>query len=178
VDPIDFAVAQYAQAASSACVFELRCRFLADNAAMGDKFLSCGLTDLVDRLTTRFNASLSADDVALLTSCAVLRNRLLHLELSRHAGKLVSLGDQLSRGGVVMLDLSADDLPTFAEQLQNGNVTVGNPRTVSDTNMVTGRVYGWLAESAGSGAFWQSRARFHKAIDVIERLHAVLNAET
>jgi hypothetical protein len=51
----------------------------------------------------------------------------------------------------------------------------GESAKVSDLNIVDGRVFGWLLEGAGSGAFEEARAWFSEGMRIIE---SVLIAES
>lgn len=157
--PIDWAIGDFAHAAAAACVFELKCRLVADKAELGDRTLSCGLDALVKQLIDEHGERLTEEETALLKSCAVVRNKMLHLELARTVGKLVSVGEVLERGGIHMVD-----------------VKTGDVRQVSETKTLTGRVYGWLFESSESGAFEVAERRFFDACDALEsKILAKLN---
>jgi hypothetical protein len=159
--PSDIPIAEFAHAAAAGCVFELRCRLLADNARIGrDKVLACGLDELVKLIVAeaRFAPILSEEDRTFLTGCAVLRNRLFHLELSRAKGKLETLGASLPRGRVHAVDIETREVTE-----------------VSKTSTLDGRVYGWLWESYATGAFAEASRVFHDAIEHLDRLQASLH---
>ena len=82
-----------------------------------------------------------------------IRNKLLHLELSRATGRIKPLADQLREGGVWMADLERAKI-----------------HQVSKTSTEQGRIYGWLLESQSSGVFAAIAKAAGEAIDVINVL--------
>ncbi len=151
--PSDVFMRQFAQAAAYACVFELRVRMLADMTSALRKQAFRPLSELLSEVLEYYNEALSAEDRAALDGAAVLRNKLLHLELSRATGKLVALREQLDAG-----------------QVLQGTFEDGEVRQVSKTSTADGRIFGWLLESSTSGAFTAAQKRFDAGIEIIERL--------
>lgn len=145
----------FANAAAAVAVFELKVRLLADNGDAGTPLqvqaLKAELGKLVDLVCEHHGATREQRD--LLKKVASVRNKLLHLELSRATGRVRPLAEQLNEGGVWMANLE--------------NATV---HQVSKTSTEDGRIYGWLLESRSSGAFQAISKLVAEAIDVINQL--------
>jgi hypothetical protein len=145
----------FANAAAAVTVFELKVRLLADNGDEGTPLqaqaLKADLGKLIDLVCDHHKAS--AEQRALLSKVATIRNKLLHLELSRATGRIRPLADQLREGGVWMADLERAKI-----------------QQVSKTGTEQGRIYGWLLESQSSGAFAAIAKAAGEAIDVINLL--------
>jgi hypothetical protein len=145
----------FANAAAAIAVFELKVRLLADNGDEGTPLqvqaLKADLGRLIDLVCDHHQAT--DDQRSLLAKVATIRNKLLHLELSRATGRIRPLADQLREGTVWMADLD------------NAEV-----HQVSKTNTKQGRIYGWLLESQSSGAFAAIAVAVREAIGVIDVL--------
>jgi len=145
----------FANAAAAVAVFELKVRLLADNGDEGTSLqaqaLKADLSKLIDFVCEHHNATV--EQRALLSKVATIRNKLLHLELSRATGRIRPLADQLREGNVWMADLE--------------HATVDQ---VSKTSTERGRIYGWLLESQLSGAFAAIAKAVGEAINVINAL--------
>ena len=151
---------KYQAAAIGITTFELKVRLLADtdpgtpphrDAITGD------LTALINTLCDHLKAS--DEQRAFLIAFAKLRNDILHLKLSKAAGKITALAK------------SVDDLPS----IRGGKITMlnlenGTVHNVVGTSTATGAIYGWLMESATSGAFDAVVAASHKAVEILDQL--------
>lgn len=143
----------FAHAAAHACVFEAKLRLLADNTPELERHSLESAKILLRNTLAHFGASLGEDDAKLLELCVRLRNDLLHMSLSRATGKLKCFGAELDLGHVTKISLET-----------------GETTPVEKTSTRTGKVYGWLLESATSGAYDQGAKFFLRGIEVIERL--------
>lgn len=144
----------FAIAAAAACAFELTARMLADTVDELGKYAPAEPLDpLVKRIVVWMGSSHlgTPESREELAGAARVRNKLLHLELSRVTGRLVDLGAQLERGGVTRVDLAT-----------------GERTKVADESITTGRVFGWLLESGSSGAFSAARELFLRSIVTLE----------
>ncbi len=140
----------FAQAATIACLFELKMRLLADNTAELQKYKDEQLEALVKRVTEHMQNLIVSEEAVLLKKCARIRNKLLHADFSKAAGTLLSVGINLEQGKVHLIDL-----------------VDGSVRKISDSNTSDGRVYGWLLEGARSGAFEQAGKLFIRGIALV-----------
>jgi hypothetical protein len=144
----------FAIAAAAACAFELTARMLADAV---DELGKYAPAEPLDPLVKRIVGWMAASDLGTpeardeLTGAARVRNKLLHLELSRVTGRLVELGEQLERGGVTRVDLGTE-----------------KATRVADESLSEGRVLGWLLESTRSGAFVAAERLFLRSIITLE----------
>lgn len=145
----------FKRAAAAVATFELRVRLLAD---MGDEgtplqrsAIGGDLTPLIEMICKEYNAS--DEQLALLKSIASIRNKLFHLELSRVTGRIRPLSEQLKEGGTWMVNLNDSSV----EQ-------------VSKTKTRDGRIYGWIWESAESGAFAAVELAAEKATALLQEL--------
>jgi hypothetical protein len=139
----------FARAARDACIFEMRARLLADNTPATQKIAFTDLTPLVKDLLKVHGHLLTKGEKKAVRDAVVVRNKLLHLELSRATGKIVSLGVQLKKQKVWKLDIpTANDVPA------------AKPQAVRNLSTEEGRVFGWLLEGAQSGAFGQAQLVF------------------
>lgn len=149
-------------AAASVATFELLVRLLADQFDEGSKpqraAIGTDLSQVIDVLADYHKAS--DDDRKLLQACAVLRNKLFHLELSRVTGRVKDLGAQLEEGKVWGFTIPTGD---------------GGP--VSKTKTPDGRIYGWMWEAARSGAFDAVVVAMQRGAAVIERWRDAMNGE-
>lgn len=145
----------FANAAAAVSVFELKVRLLADNGEEGTPLqaqaIKADLGKLIDLVCDHHTATI--EQRALLSKVATIRNKLLHLELSRATGRIRPLAEQLREGNVWMADL---------ERLK--------VHQVSKTSTEQGRIYGWLLESQSSGAFAAIADAVGEAIEVIDAL--------
>ena len=152
--PSDFAFELFARAAALACVFELKLRLLADNTPNLARWsLEQKLSKVLDVVLDEYAQKVSEEDKKLLEECARLRNKLIHAELSRVSGRLVNFGEELERGKVVQLSLDTGEI-----------------KKVEQTTTQDGKIYGWVHESALSGAFEIGQRIFYEGIVVLERL--------
>jgi hypothetical protein len=145
----------FANAAASVSVFELKIRLLADNGDEGTPLqtqaIKADLGKLIDLVCDHHKATV--EQRALLSKVATIRNKLLHLELSRATGRIRPLAEQLSEGNVWMADLERSKV-----------------HQVSKTSTEEGRIYGWLLESQSSGAFAAIAKAADDAVAVIDFL--------
>jgi len=145
----------FAEAAAAACVFELHVRMLADvtPALRGEAFAK--LSNLVHAVCTHFVEAglLNHEGGERLRRCVVLRNKLLHLELSKATGQLESLGEELRANDVWM-----------------ANLEDGSVGRVAETPTREGHIFGWLLQGWTSGAFAQTRDVFAGATRVLVQL--------
>ena len=146
----------FANAAAWAAVFELRVRLTADIHPETQKYAFADLSVAVKGLLEFFGDRMLEDERKHLSGCAPLRNKLFHLELSRVAGRVVNLGEEINRGGVWKVELATGDI-----------------HAVKDTSTQTGRIYGWLWESAKGGHFDAAARIFSGAIQMLDRLVAL-----
>jgi hypothetical protein len=154
----------FASAARDACIFEMRARVLADNWPGTQKIAFKDLSPLIDELLEVHGHLLTTDEKKAVRDAVVVRNKLLHLELSRAAGKLVSLGVQLEQQRVWKLDVPA------------GLPAGDPPQAVRDLSTENGRIYGWLLEAAHSGAFEQAQVVFQAGHAVLVKLINTLSS--
>jgi hypothetical protein len=140
----------FAQCSAHACHFELRARLYADNTpklrSVAFKELSVVVAAIVDHVRDRTRD----EERAVLEKCVRVRNKLLHLELSRATGQLVSFGASLHGGSVAVADLAT-----------------GKVALVSRTSTKDGRIFGWLLEASSSGAFVQAQKLFGRGIALV-----------
>lgn len=150
-----FCFPPFQRAAAAVATFELRARLLADQGTEGTPLqrvaISGDLTALLELLGKEFNASI--EDLACLKAVASIRNKLFHLELSRVTGRIRPLAEQLKEGRTWMADL-----------------TDGSVDQVSKTKTHDGRIYGWMWESANSGAFDAVTAAAERATEILASL--------
>jgi hypothetical protein len=153
--PLDTVVLpQFANAAAYAGVFEMKVRLLADNTEPLRKLaIKNDLEPLTKRLVEHFEQDLTSRERDILKGCVRLRNKLFHLDLSCVKGKLQALNVELALNTVTAIDLNT-----------------GERFPVSNLSTEKGRVYGWLWESASSGAFREAVGKFGEAIGVLDRL--------
>lgn len=152
--PSDFAFEAFARAAALACVFELKLRLLADSTPNLTRWaLEPKLSKVLEPVLQEYGSKLSESETKLLRECVRLRNKLIHVELSRVTGRLVTFGEELDRGQVFQLGLDT-----------------GEVKKVDATSTKDGRIIGWLLESALSGAFDAGRRLFFDATVVLDRL--------
>jgi hypothetical protein len=145
----------FANAAAAVAVFELKLRLLADNgdegAPLQSQALKADLGKLIDLICDHHSATI--EQRSLLAKVGSIRNKLLHLELSRATGRIRPLAEQLREGNVWMADLER-----------------GKVDQISKTSTERGRIYGWLLESQSSGAFSAIADAVREAIAVIDVL--------
>jgi hypothetical protein len=152
--PSDFAFEAFARTAAHACVFELKLRLLADNTPNLARWsLEQKLSKVLEVVLGEYGPKLSDDDKKLLGECARLRNKLIHVELSRVTGRLVTFGEELNRGQVVQLTLDTGEI-----------------KQVAQTATQDGKIIGWLLESALSRAFDAGQRIFFNGILVLDGL--------
>ena len=144
-------------AAAAAATVELKLRLLCDlRPETAD--LALANLDLVRKEVVRaFGSLLSDDEQEQLKACVSLRNRIIHQQLSKASGKLVSLGEELNEAGVWSLDLET-----------------GVATETASTSTKTGKIYGWMLVSHAQGAFAAALRVFDQGIAVINR--ALANA--
>lgn len=152
--PSDGFVNAFAFAVARAGCFELKARLLADKtASLRKRCISEKLDTLVARMADEYAHILAPDEFDLLRALPGIRNKLLHLELSRATGRIKPLTDSLREAGVTMLDLETGDV-----------VSVANSATED------GRIFGWVLEGAASGAFEIAADKFLEGVVLLERL--------
>lgn len=156
IGPLEaFCFPWFQRAAAAVATFELRVRLLADQAIDGSKLqgaaISMELTPLIELLCEVHGASL--EDLVYLKKVAGIRNKLFHLELSRVTGRIRPLTEQLKEGGTWMV-----------------NLTDGSARQVSKTSTQEGRIYGWMSESAESGAFQAVATAAERGAEIVAAL--------
>jgi hypothetical protein len=165
-DPSDEWFDLYAATAGRAAVFELRVRLAIDAIPELKGSLSGKLSALVDDLVAWMAAEGvgTVEERQLLRNCAVIRNRLFHVELSRMTGKAVSLGVELERSGVRMFRTEGElTTEKFLAELDGGGAPVRKTRTTE------GLLYGWLIEAHFSGAFGAASRALDDGVEVIKR---------
>ena len=145
----------FANAAAAVAVFELKVRLLADNGDEGtplqSQAIKADLGKLIELVCDHHHAT--PEQRELLTKVGRIRNKLLHIELSKATGRIRPLAEELREGNVWM-----------------ANLEDGTVHQVSKTRTETGRIYGWLLESQSSGAFAAVVAAVNEAIKVIGAL--------
>jgi len=142
----------FQRAAAAAASFELKLRLLCDlRPETADKSLDN--LDLVRKEVIRaYGQLLDADTQSHLKACVDLRNKLLHQQLSRVSGKLVTLGEELRSAGLWSVDL------TTGEATETERVSTKN-----------GKIYGWMLTSKAQGAF-------DAAVRVFDQGYKILDA--
>jgi hypothetical protein len=150
----DFCVDLFGFAVARAGCFELKARLLADKTSTLQKTcLSADLLPLCRAIANEYSAALSAEERHLLEALPGLRNKLLHVELSRAQGRVKPFIESLKDAGVTKVDLRTGD-------------TV----SVASSSTMQGRLFGWLLEAATSGAFTVAADLFLDGVVLVERL--------
>jgi len=153
-DPSDVVWFQaFANCAASACLFELCARRYADNTPELQRVAFKDLSDVMSAICAHVSARTSQEERAFLGKCVRIRNKLLHLELSKASGQLRSLGFEIGSGGVAKVDLAT-----------------GEPTMVAVTSTQGGRIFGWLLESTTSGAFSRATETFTRGRRLLQWL--------
>ena len=151
----------YEVACAAAGLFELRVRMTVDRFDSTRVLDHKDLSAAVSGMLKEFGNHLHDHEIALLNTCLLLRNKLFHVELSRATGKLRSLGEELVDAGVWKIDLAS-----------------GEAGKVRNTSTATGRIVGWLMESAGSGAFTRTAEILGEGGAVLRQLLERVDAAT
>ena len=158
--PMGFVEMPFVQCAAVACAFEMTARRYADNTPELRNGAFAKLSGVVEAIMTHVISRTTADERALLDRCARVRNKLLHLELSRATGQLRAFGLELDEGHVTLVSLET-----------------GASTAIASTATATGRIQGWLLEGARSGAFVRAGELFTRGIALIGWLRAVDSGE-
>ncbi|MGA2451650.1 MAG: hypothetical protein ABTD50_23585 [Polyangiaceae bacterium] len=145
----------FAKCAAVACVFEMSARRYADNTPELQALALRDLGVVVKGICAYVESRTTDAERAHLDKCVRLRNKLVHLELSRATGQLKSFGIELDEGKVRM-----------------GNLDDGTTIRVSETSTAEGRICGWLLESSTSGAFDRGREVFRRGIFLLSWLRS------
>jgi len=118
------------------------------------------LSRLVPKILDALGQFASARERLVIDSCARIRNKLIHLELSRATGRLVPLAEHIRQ-----------TVPVIQVNLESGEI-----KKVRDTSTTDAGVFGWLLEGGQSGAFNAAVAIFSEGIaaldGLIDRWHA------
>lgn len=154
MNPSDIFVSQYATAAASAAVFELKARLLADKTDGLEKVAHDRLEALVDAIVVEYALELAQGEADLLHRARRLRNKLLHSDLHDAQDILRELTPGFPDGDVHRVDLETGEVAPVA----------------ASKSTREGRVFGWLLEMGSNGAFLAAQRIFNEAIAIIERL--------
>jgi hypothetical protein len=163
IEKIAFPSFQLATAAVA--TFELRVRMLAETATRFSKVeqasLSTDLSVLIKMVAEYFNAT--PDETKFLTAAATMRNKLLHLELSRVLGRIESLIAQLDALGIEVT--KPDKGKVWSADFETGEVA-----RVDQTSTEKDGIYGWMLENTFNGGFDAVVALMSHANTIIVRL--------
>ena len=164
--PIEkMAFPSFQRAAAAVATFELRVRMLAETATRSSKVkqasLSADLSALIKMVVEYFNAS--PDETKFLAAAAAMRNKLLHLELSRVLGRVESLIAQLDALGIEVT--KPDKGKVWSADLETGDVA-----RVDQTSTENDGIYGWMLENTFNGGFEAVVALMSHANTIIARL--------
>jgi hypothetical protein len=118
--------------------------------------ISGALAPLAREVAEEFADRLSPEERELLRALPGIRNKLLHVELSRAAGRVKNFAQELHDAEVIKIDL-----------------TTGDVARVRSTSTQEGGISGWLLESASSGSFAAGVRLFAHGIYILERLLGV-----
>jgi hypothetical protein len=152
--PSDVWVERFARACAFGGVFELRIRMLAERTpALKRDALKADLTPLCRSIVGHYAAKLASEDRALLVALPGIRNKLLHVEFSRAVGRIKPFSEELRDAEVLKADLVTGDVVS-----------------VPQSSTEDGTLFGWLLESARSGAFDSGAELFRRGITLAEML--------
>lgn len=164
--PIEkIAFPSFQRAAAAVATFELRVRMLAETATRFSKVeqasLSADLSALIKMVVEYFNAD--PDETKFLMAAGVMRNKLLHLELSRVLGRVESLVAQLDALGFEVT--KPDKGKVWSADMETGDVL-----RVDQTSTENDGIYGWMLENTFNGGFEAVVALMSHANTIIARL--------
>ena len=124
------------------------------------------LTELIEQLCDRHRADDAAR--AFLKGVAGISNKLFHLELSKVKGRIDPLAEQLVELGLL-------------EPLRAGggamlHLDSGKVEQVGKTSTETERIFGWMLESVGSGAFVGVTAAADRGVAILNTMRDAAQA--
>lgn len=145
---------EYELLAGKAALFELYIRLLADKTPELKPYVHKNLQFLEEKLYEHFSEKISDEELHILERTRPLRNRILHGNFSSAKNKLEeTTKTELDRDNVHMMRFSTDEV-----------------KSVADTSIKEGGIFGWLLESATNGFFPEAFGIFEKANAIIYRI--------
>jgi hypothetical protein len=152
--PSDQWTERFGRACAFAGVFEFRVRMLAERTPPLERdALNMDLDPLRRALVGHYGSKIQPDDRELLIALPAIRNKLFHVQFSKAVGRIKRFDEELKDAGVLKADL------------ETGEVVL-----VPQSSTANGTLYGWLLESARSGAFDSGSELLRRGISVIEFL--------
>lgn len=164
---------RFRKASAAAAAFELRARIVAGTVPhLATLKIDVSLTRVLDALADHFGEVLTEEDRAVLHRARLLRNKLLHCELSRVRGTLNEASPRTRGPHVHALDVEGLDGPDLVARVRGlGRGEDVGQRAVGETATRTlGDVYGWMAEAGSAGEFEEAADAFERAVQVLAAL--------
>ena len=157
----------FREACGWGCEYELRVRMLADKTEGIEEAFSERLEAVEDKITGHFRAHLSEQEVQLLATIRVLRNKLLHADFTKARAQLKKLGHD--PGPAVSFAKLPDRITV------EGFVAAAEKASPLDVEAKSaeGSVFGWFLQLRADGSIEVASAAFRAGIRIVNRLAIV-----